>query len=224
MFAITFALDKKHKTMKTWIYVCALSLLSAFHLTSCAQNKSQSKQNMEMANKKILVAFFSRAGENYSVGNVKVGNTQVLAEMIAAETQADLFHIEPVNAYPADYTECTEVAKEELQKKARPAITGDANVDDYDIIFIGYPNWWGDAPMPVYTFIEQHNWQGKTVVPFCTHEGSGLSNASQIKAACKGATLLKGLGMYGHTAQNSRDEAKATARKWLQELGLTLNK
>lgn len=194
-------------------------LTAAFGLTACAQAKTQDKENKQMKEKRTLVVFYSRAGENYSVGNVKVGNTQVLAEMIAKEVGADLFHIKPVKQYPADYTKCTEVAKKEKDSNARPAITADTKVENYDIIFLGYPNWWSDAPMPVYTFIEKHNWQGKTVIPFCTHEGSGLSNAAEIKAACKGATVLKGLGMYGHVAQNKRDAAKASMQKWLKGLG-----
>ena len=172
-----------------------------------------------MKAKKILVAFFSRAGENYAVGHIEKGNTHIIAEMIAAETDGDLFHIEPVTPYPDDYTECTEVAKQELNVKARPAIKGDIKVEDYDIIFIGYPNWWGDMPMPVYTFIEKHNWQGKTVIPFCTHEGSGLSGIeNKLKAACQGATVLKGLAVRGSTAQNAQAQAKASVKNWLGKL------
>lgn len=101
----------------------------------------------------------------------------------------------------------------------RPAIKGDAPVENYDVIFIGYPNWWGDMPMPVYTFIEKHNWQGKTVIPFYTHEGSGLgSTTDKLRSTCKGATIQKGLAMYGHTAQNSREEAKKAVADWLTEL------
>lgn len=170
-------------------------------------------------NKKILVAFFSRAGENYVVGHIEKGNTHIIAEMIAAETGGDLFHIRPVTPYPDDYTECTEVAKRELNAHARPAIQGDAAVEDYDIIFIGYPNWWGDMPMPVYTFIEKHDWQGKTVIPFCTHEGSGLSaTENKLKSACKGATVLKGLAVRGATAQNKRDQARQSVKNWLSKL------
>ena len=172
-----------------------------------------------MNTKKTLVAFFSRAGENYAVGHIEKGNTHILAEMIAAETDGGLFHIEPVTPYPDDYTECTEVAKRELNVKARPAIKGDIKVEDYDIIFIGYPNWWGDMPMPVYTFIEKHNWQGKTVIPFCTHEGSGLSGTeNKLKAACQGATVLKGLAVRGATAQNAQAQAKESVKNWLNKL------
>ena len=89
-------------------------------------------------------------------------------------------------------------------------------VEDYDIIFLGYPNWWGDMPMAVYTFIEKHNWNGKTVVPFCTHEGSGLSGTERkLKDACKGATVSAGLAIKGTTAQNSQSQALKTVQTWL---------
>ena len=172
-----------------------------------------------MSTKKTLVAFFSRAGENYAVGHIEKGNTHIIAEMIAAEVGGDLFLIESVTPYPEDYTECTEVAKRELNAKARPAIKGDIKAEDYDIIFIGYPNWWGDMPMPVYTFIEKYSWQGKTVIPFCTHEGSGLSGTeNKLKTACQGATVLKGLAVRGATAQNAQDQAKESVKNWLNKL------
>ena len=195
----------------------AILLVGLLPITSCAQTNQRKEQNMK--EKKILVAFFSRAGENYAVGHIEKGNTHILAEMIAAETDGELFHIEPVTPYPDDYTECTEVAKRELNVKVRPAIKGDIKVEDYDIIFIGYPNWWGDMPMPVYTFIEKHSWQGKTVIPFCTHEGSGLSGTeNKLKAACKGATVLKGLAVRGATAQNAQAQAKESVNNWLGKL------
>lgn len=195
----------------------AILLVGLLPITSCAQTNQRKEQNMK--EKKILVAFFSRAGENYAVGHIEKGNTHIIAEMIAAETDGDLFHIEPVAPYPDDYTECTEVAKRELNAKARPSIKGDIKVEDYDIIFIGYPNWWGDMPMHVYTFIEKHSWQGKTVIPFCTHEGSGLSGTeNKLKTACKGATVLKGLAVRGATAQNAQAQAKESVNNWLGKL------
>ena len=203
--------------MKKVVSSILLFFAMSFSFMAYAKDANNS-QTMEKS-KKVLVVYFSRPGSNYSVGNVKVGNTQVLAEMIAKETGAATFKIDPEKVYPAGYDECTKVAKQEKTSNARPAIKGDVKVEDYDVIFIGYPNWWSDAPMPVYTFIEKHNWQGKTVIPFCTHEGSGLSNEREIKAAVKGATLLKGLGMYGHTAQNDRDNAAKTVKNWLTEIG-----
>ena len=103
---------------------------------------------------KTLVAYFSRADENYGVGVVKKGNTQILAEFIAQELKADSFHIQTLTPYPKNYRECTNVASEEQKQKARPKLAGTVpNVKDYDIIFLGYPIWWGDLPMAVYTFL-----------------------------------------------------------------------
>ena len=196
--------------------VCAM-LAALFPAASCTQTHSNHKTTMKT--EKVLVAFFSRAGENYAVGNVEKGNTHIVAEMIAEATGGTLFHIEPVTPYPEDYTACTEVAKREMNANARPAIKGDADVEDYDVIFIGYPNWWGDMPMAVYTFIEKHDWAGKTVVPFCTHEGSGLSGTeSRLKRACAGATVLKGLAVRGATAQNAREQARKSVTAWLENL------
>lgn len=192
-------------------------LLVTLQITLCAQNNQRKEQNMR--NKKILVTFFSRAGENYNVGHTEKGNTHIIAEMIAQETGVTLFRIQPVTPYPDDYTECTEVAKRELKSHARPAVKGDVAVEDYDIIFIGYPNWWGDMPMPVYTFIEKHDWQGKTIIPFCTHEGSGLSGTEgKLKSACQGSKILKGLAVRGATAQNKQEQARQSVKNWLNKL------
>lgn len=196
----------------------AMTLAGLMSVTSCAQTKERKGNDMK-TEKKTLVAFFSRAGENYAVGDIEKGNTHIVAEMIAGETGGTLFQIEPVTPYPDDYTECTEVAQRELNAKARPAIMGDVRVEDYDVIFIGYPNWWGDMPMAVYTFIEKHDWRGKTVVPFCTHEGSGLgSTANKLAAAGQGATVLDGLAVRGATAQSDRGRTRASVSKWLRNL------
>lgn len=171
--------------------------------------------------KKVLVTFFSHTGENYSVGYIEKGNTHIIAEMIAEAAGGAMFEIVPVSGYPKSYNACIDVAKKEQAASARPEIEEDIAVEDYDIIFVGYPNWWGDMPMPVYTFIEKHSWNGKTVVPFCTHEGSGLSGTERkIAVACKGATVQKGLAVRGSAAQNSREQAKKSVVSWLSGLGL----
>lgn len=169
-----------------------------------------------MKKEKTLVVYFSKAGENYAVGNIKKGNTGIIAEMIAEETDGELFQVEPIKDYPNDYTECTEVAQQELNSKARPAIKDDTDVESFDVVYIGYPIWWDDMPMPLYTFIEKHNWQGKTVVPFCTHEGSGLGcTEGKLEKACEGSTVLKGLAVRGATAQNSQEQALKAVERWL---------
>ena len=175
-----------------------------------------------MSSGKILVAFFSRADENWAVGRVTEGNTQKVAEVIAKELGADLFHIDPVKPYPAAYDTAIEVAKREMHEGGRPEIKGDSPVEDYSTIFLGYPMWWGELPMPCYTFIEKHNWEGKTVIPFCTHEGSGIGGTeSKVKSACKGSHVLSGLAVQGTTAQKNKLKTRQLVQAWLKKLGIS---
>ena len=170
-------------------------------------------------NKKVLVAYFSRTGEQYSVGNITEGNTAIIAKMIANKTGGDLFEIKVKNDnYPKGYTELTEYAKKEMQQNERPEIVGQVdNFEQYDTIFVGFPIWWGDKPMPVYTFIDSYNFNGKNIIPFCTHEGSGFCGTQGMDKT--GAKILKGLAIYGHTAQNDRTEADKKVSEWLKGLG-----
>lgn len=172
--------------------------------------------------KKVLVAFFSRIGENYAVGNITKGNTHIIAEMIAEATGGRLFEIVPVKEYPKTYDACVDLAKKEKEAGARPAIKDDMVAEDYDVVFIGYPNWWGDMPMTVYTFIEKHHRQGMTIIPFCTHEGSGLSDTERyIAEACNDAKVEKGLAVRGATAQNNREQTRRSVVQWLEQLNVT---
>lgn len=181
---------------------------------------TQAKE-IDMTGKKVLVVYFSRTGEQYSVGNITEGNTAVIAKMIAEQTGADMFEIKLKNdTYPAAYKALTEVALEEKKANARPEIIGDvANFADYDVVFIGTPNWWADLPMAVYTFMEAHDWSDKTVAPFVTHEGSGLSSIPSKIKSVTGAEMLDGLAVYGHVAQNDREQAKENVTNWLKKLG-----
>lgn len=184
------------------------------------------KSDTKVAGKKILVAYFSRTGENYEVGNITKGNTHIVADMIAEATGADMFEIKTVKPYPVNYRECTELAKFELAEGVRPELTATVpNMKDYDVIFIGYPIWWSDMPMAVYTFLESYNFSGKTVIPFCTAAGSGLSGTERnIAKACTGATVLTGLGIEGKKAQRDPDNVRADVLKWLAELGFAAKK
>lgn len=174
------------------------------------------------AGSKILVVYFSRAGENYGVGVIEKGNTHIIADMIAEEMDADTFEIVRVTPYPEVYRDCTDEAQEEKNANARPELTATVeNFDDYEIIFLGYPNWWGDMPMPVYTFLESYDFSGKTVAPFCTHGGSGLSRTVQtLTDKLEGATVLDGLAIPGTTAQNEQSKAKESVLSWLDELSI----
>jgi len=176
---------------------------------------------MTAGNKKCLIAYFSRKGQNYSSGGIvdlKVGNTEVVAQMIQKKTGGDLFHIETVAAYPKDYTETTEVAKNELRTKARPELKRKVeNIGAYEVIFLGYPNWWGTPPMAVFTFLEGYDLSGKTIVPFCTHEGSGMGHSEKdIAKACPKAILLEGLAVQGTNAGSAALEVSS----WIEKLGI----
>ena len=169
---------------------------------------------------KALVAYFSRVGNEYSVGSITKGNTAIVAEIIAKKIDADIFEIKPVKNYPVDYNECTKVASREKATKARPEIIGRVeNFSDYDTIFIGYPIWYGDAPMVIYTFLESYDFSGKKIVPFCTHGGSGLSSTDQqITLVCPQSKILKGFEIRGATAQKNPSEAENKIVAWLNNL------
>ncbi len=191
--------------IKSIIAAALVALLAA--TSAFAQGKSKS-----------LVVYFSRADENYGVGTISEGNTAILAKMIASKTGSDIFEIVPEKAYPKNYRECTNVAKDEQRKNARPAYKGDIDTSGYDTIYIGYPIWWGDLPMVVYTFLENHDLNEKTIFPFCTHEGSGLSGTdNNIKKLYKNVTMKKALVMTGRTAQNNRSEAEKQVDEWLKK-------
>lgn len=196
-----------------------VALLLAVSLPAYTHAQNTLVKERDMNTKKILVAFFSRTGENYAVGHIEQGNTHIVAEMIASATGGTLFRIEPATPYPDDYRACTEVAQREKRSKARPALVGDIAAEEFDVIFLGYPNWWGDLPMCVYTFLEQHDWQGKVVIPFCTHEGSGLSDTeNRLRTACRGASVLNGLAVRGFVAQSEREKARKQVLEWLKQL------
>lgn len=165
-----------------------------------------------------LVAFYSRAGENYFGGQhryINVGNTEKAAQMIAELTGADLFHIEQTQPYADDYNTCIAQAKKDLQQDARPELVKlPEHFENYDEIYLGYPNYWGTMPMAVYTFLEQLDFQGKTIHPFCTHEGSGLSRTEQdIQKTVPDAHVAKGLAIHGSNV----DAAKSQIKAWIEK-------
>ena len=167
----------------------------------------------------ILIAFYSRAGENYFGGayrRISVGNTEKAARMLADLTGGELYKIEQAQPYSDDYQTCIAQAKADLQKKARPEVLDlPDDLDAYDEIYLGYPNYWGTMPMAVYTFLENYDFTGKTIHPFCTHEGSGLSHTVQdIQNAAPGAVVTKGLAIHGSAV----DSAKTVLEKWVKEI------
>jgi flavodoxin len=176
-----------------------------------------------MANSKSLVAYFSRKGNNYvggSIVNLPIGNTEVLAKKIQELTGSDTFEIKTVKSYPEDYTETTNVAKEELSKNARPKLTEIVDdMDSYDVIYIGYPNWYGTMPMAVFTFLESYDFSGKTIIPFCTHEGSGLRQSMRdIKKLCPNSRVLDGLAIKGGSVNRGQNDVSA----WLHKVPIQM--
>ena len=137
-----------------------------------------------------------------------LGNTQYMAYVIAENTNADIFRIEPETPYPTDHTTLVDLAADEQEQKARPVIKDQiTNLDDYDTIFLGYPNWWGDMPMILYTFLESYDLSGKTVIPFNTHGGSGFSSTiSSIRTLQPNADVLDGLSISRNHIQDAEQE------------------
>ena len=173
---------------------------------------------------KTLIAFFSRADENYFGGAmryVKVGNTEIVAGIMKELTGADTFKIEMKAPYSSVYMTCIDEAKKDKQNNARPELSGYLDsIDEYDTIVLGYPNYWGTFPMAVATFLERYDFTGKTILPLCTNEGSGMgSSESDIKKSAKGAKVKNGLAIRGNDCQNDQDSVRKEVSEWVTGLG-----
>ncbi len=165
---------------------------------------------------KILIAFYSRADENYFCGRlktVKVGNTEIVSKKLQELTGGDLFKIEQVQPYSQGYNDCIAEAKEDQKQNVRPELkVYPQSIAVYDTIYLGYPNYWSTMPMAVWTFLEHFDFTGKTIKPFCTHEGSGLGRSvSDIQKLCAAARVEKGLALCGSRAATCDEELK----KWI---------
>lgn len=216
------------KLLFIFIVLCLFLMASCGNEGSVNVPKVDSKDKATVEDKlssdseiKVLVAYFSRGDENYSVGNVTKGNTQKIAEYIAEQIGAETYHIETVVPYPADYDGCKDRAEAEKNDNARPEIIGNVeNMDEYDIVFLGYPIWWGEMPMAVYTFLESYDFSGKVIIPFNTHEGSGNAGTNaKIKAALPSSEVLSSLVIRGSIAQKLSTDTQKDIRNWLAELG-----
>ena len=151
---------------------------------------------------KTLIAFFSRADENYFGGAmryVKVGNTEIVVNDMKEMIEADTFKIEMKDPYSPVYMTCIDEAKKDLRAKARPElISMPASIEEYDTVILAYPNYWGTMPMAVFTFLENFDFSGKTILPLCTNEGSGMGGSERdIKKTCPGAVVKSGLAVTG---------------------------
>jgi len=188
--------QNKDMKMKTLIVSMAAMLLL---IPNCM--KAQTKGT----NNKTLIVYYSRSG-----------NTETVAKHIQELTGADMFRVETAKAYPEEYQETTKVAQEEKNNNARPEIKGKVgNIDQYETIFIGFPIWWGTFPMALATFIESYNLEGKTIVPFCTHGGGGVSQGfKNMQTLAPKANHKEGLSLSGSRASSSRGEVE----KWLKEV------
>lgn len=214
--------------MKKWILII-LSAIVAFALVACsneaepssadgsndansqeqaAAEQEESSQEREPAEKEnILVAYFSWSG-----------NTEQMAQMIQSETGGEIFRIEPAEAYTDDYDTLLDVAQQEQADNARPQLASQVeNWDDYDVVFVGYPDWWGDAPMLIYSFMESYDWSGKTLVPFCTSGGSGFGRSlDKLPESAPDAVIAEGLHVSGSRVDSASEEISS----WIGDLDL----
>ena len=191
---------------------------STAQVNSSTENKVD--ENKPATSHKNLIVYFSRTGENYEVGVIDKGNTHIVADFIAENIQADMFELKPATPYPKDYRDCTDVAKHEKEGDARPAFIGKIeDFDTYDTIYLGYPNWYSDMPMIIYTFLENYDFSGKTIIPFCTSSSEAFIGKEEIEQYAKGSTVLEGLGIRGKYCQENPDNVKSEVKDWLKRLG-----
>jgi flavodoxin len=201
-----------------------LLIATAILLLNCLQMQAQSSKS----DKKILITYFTMpetdgvdtsSGASRIVADGKLqGNTEYIAAIIQQATKGELFAIRTVQQYPGTHKELVDYARKENESKVRPKlITKIKDLDKYDVIFIGFPNWWYDMPMPLYSFFDEYDFSGKTIVPFCTHGGSRFSQAIKtITELEKGAKILDGYSV----SRNNLAVAKDEVVKWIQKIGV----
>lgn len=167
---------------------------------------------------KAMIAYYSRADENYVSGQLRtlsVGNTELAAGMIEKLTGADMFKIDQLRPYSKGYNDCIAEAQADQKRDARPELKAyPDSIEDYDVIYLGYPNYWSTMPMAVFTFLEHFDFTGKKIRPFCTHEGSGMGRSVQdIKKLCPTAVVEDGLAIHGTNIGKSEKDI----RKWVEK-------
>lgn len=196
--------------MKKICFLAALILGIALSISACARTGKETKEVNNMQNKKILVAYFSWSG-----------NTKEAANYLAKKLQADTFEIVREKPYPTDYQACTEDAKAEKEAGERPAVKGKVkDMSRYDVVFVGVPVWWYTAPMPVFTFLEQYDFKGKTVIPFCTCYTAEYNTLKDLVKATPTAIHKDGLTIVTHEMGGEGMEKKhAQIDAWLKSIG-----
>ena len=165
-----------------------------------------------------IVVFYSRADENYVNGmlkNLEVGNTEVAAGIIQKFTEADMFKMEQLQPYSPNYNECIAQAQADQKRNARPELKNyPESIEEYDIIYLCFPNYWGTIPMAVFTFLEHFDFSGKIIRPFCTHEGSGMgSSVKDIQKLCSGAIVTEGIAIRGGNVERQAEDIE----KWIRQ-------
>ncbi|MCR5078044.1 MAG: flavodoxin [Prevotella sp.] len=193
--------------------------LATATITGRSQHKTTNKtaETMDNGNGKILIVFFSHAGENYSVGYINEGNTKIVAKYIKEVTDGDTFEIVAEKNYDMPYSDLIKIAKQEAYDGELPGFKGSiGNIGDYDTVFIGGPIWWGTYPQVMFTFFRKYNLNGKTIIPFTTHEGSGMASVvSDLRKIYPKANIRSPFSIYGHEVRTGRTKVE----KWLKELG-----
>ena len=186
--------------------------------------------NLQAQTGNVLVVYFSRVGitqfndktDVVTSASLRredkgfVGNTELLAGMVHDRVGGDLVQIKTVQTYPEKYRDTTDLALKEQRDGTRPALSTRFNLDNYDVIFLGYPNWWGTLPMALFTFMESYDFEGKTIIPFCTHEGSALGRSIQdLNQLAPRASVKQGYSVRGSRSDSAGDEVD----RWLRNLG-----
>ena len=208
----------KNRNMNThFIKNLALVVAGLLMTMSCSGNTGTKEKKVMEKNAKVLIVFFSHAGENYAVGNIKVGNTKLVADEIQKVTGGDEFEIVAERNYDMPYASLTKLAKEEQERNEKPAFKGEVkDIDQYSTVFIGGPVWWGTYPQVMFSFFDKYDLNGKTIIPFTTHEGSGLGSVVEdLKKLYPNATFKEAFSIYGHETRN--DLSKVS--KWMKSLG-----
>lgn len=185
-------------------------IVAILFVTFFGMNMASNGQAMEQQQPKVLVAYFSHTN-----------NTKGMAEELHSQVGGTLFRIVPQNPYPSVHRDTERVSRNELDNNLRPKLAATISPEEmstYDIIFLGFPNWWTTMPMPLFTFLEQYDLSGKTVIPFCTHGGSGLGSSTRdLAKLVPNSTILQGLAIQERSLSNARSEIT----NWLHSLGLS---
>lgn len=210
--------------MKAIKYILMIAVAMMVSVSCSGSNKqNQENENNKINNKttamkdsNILIVYFSHAGENYSVGNIKVGNTKLVAEQVQKLTGGDIFEIVAEKSYDMPYMQLTKVAQEESRNGELPPFKGEVkNIEKYDTIFVGGPIWWGTYPQVMFTFFQKYDLNGKTIIPFTTHEGSGLGNVVEdLKAQYPKANVTNPFSIAGHNVRGGMDKVD----KWVEKV------